>query len=77
MFVKFHLGQFGYTVKKLKNNRSGPDWAKYFFKRHKNNLTLRMCQNIKRNRAAVSRANNLTTFFITLEKMKKTFLQAT
>ncbi|XP_050547672.1 uncharacterized protein LOC126909299 [Daktulosphaira vitifoliae] len=54
MFVKFHLDQLGCTVRKFKDNRPGPDWAKSFLKRHKTSLTLRMCQNIKRNRADIN-----------------------
>lgn len=40
----------GRTVLKFKNNLPGPD----FLKRHKNEITQRNCQNIKRNRAEVS-----------------------
>lgn len=40
-------------VKVFNDNMRGPDFVEGFLKRHNVQLTLRMCQNIKRNRAAV------------------------
>lgn len=55
LFVKNYLERRGKTVSKFKNNLPGPEFAISFLKRHKNRLAVRMCQNIKRARAAVSR----------------------
>lgn len=54
MIVKSYLDDQGKVVKKFKNNLPGSDFVYCFLKRHKNTLRARMCQNIKRQRAAVS-----------------------
>lgn len=54
MFVKYHLDRVGTKIAKFKDNRPGYDWAKLFLKRHKQDISQRMCQNIKRSRAAVT-----------------------
>ena len=54
LFVKGYLDSRGITLKRFKNNFPGHDWAKSFLKRHHEAINERMCQNIKRSRAAVS-----------------------
>lgn len=53
-------------IKKFKNNTPGKDFAYSFLNRHKKELSENMCQNIKRNRAAVS-PETLTQYFERLE----------
>ncbi|CAH2108940.1 unnamed protein product [Euphydryas editha] len=52
--VKGYLDKMGIEVKKFKNNMPGPDFMTSFLKRHKNKISSRLSQNIKRSRAAVS-----------------------
>ena len=54
LIVKSYLDKQGLQINKFKNNMPGKDWARSFLKQHKSKLAERMCQNIKRNRAAVS-----------------------
>lgn len=61
-FVKHHLDRCGRTVKKFRNNLPGTDWAKHFMKRHKEKISPRVAQNIKRNRAAV-RSEDIVKYF--------------
>ncbi|KAJ8929545.1 hypothetical protein NQ314_017757 [Rhamnusium bicolor] len=53
--VKGYLDRKGIRVAKFKNNMPGPDWTNLFYSRHRELLTERMCENIKRSPAAVSR----------------------
>lgn len=54
--VKGYLDRRGKKVVQLKkNNMPGKDWADGFLTRHKEKLSLRLCQNIKRSRTGVSR----------------------
>lgn len=55
ILVKQYYDKLGVTIKKFKNNLPGPDWVKSFLLRHKNNLAVRLSENIKRARAAVDR----------------------
>ena len=51
--VQKYLKESNKVVKQFKNNRPGRDWSSNFLKRHPE-LTKRLCENIKRNRAQVS-----------------------
>lgn len=51
MVVKSHLDLEGITISKFIDNTPGKEWCLAFLKRHKQRLTNRTCQNIKRNRA--------------------------
>ena len=53
IFVKHILDKKGAKTRFV-NNKPGYDWAKSFLKRHKDQISERMAQNIKRSRAAVS-----------------------
>lgn len=52
--VKDYLDRQGKTIPRWVNNLPGRDFVYSFLKRHRNQLSSRMCQNIKRSRAAVS-----------------------
>ena len=65
-FIKNYLDKIGRTVLKFKDNLPGPDFLASFLKRHKDQITQRNCQNIKRNRAAVS-PESIKDYFKELE----------
>lgn len=65
--VKGYLDKQGRTVKKFKNNLPGEDWVISFLTRHKEQLSSRMSQNIKRARAGVS-AQTINDYFDNLEE---------
>lgn len=46
--VKYYLDRVGRTVLKFKNNLPGPDFVASFLKRHKNQISQRYSQNIKK-----------------------------
>lgn len=52
--VKMYLDTLGIQHRRFKNNLPGPDFVDSFLKRHKNDISKRICQNIKRSRAKVS-----------------------
>lgn len=54
LIVKSFLDQKGVVEKRFKNNMPGKAWARGFLERQKGSLSERLCQNIKRSRAAVS-----------------------
>ena len=54
LIVKNYLDRQGKTVAKFKDNLPGKDFAKRFMMRHKNELAVRICQNIRRARSVVS-----------------------
>ncbi len=54
LFIKSYLDTRGKVIKKFKNNNPGQDFVRSFLERHKERLTERLCQNIKRVRAAIS-----------------------
>ena len=54
MIIQSYLNEIGKTVAKFKNNCPGPDFAYAFAKQHKDRISGRMCQNIKRARARVT-----------------------
>lgn len=66
MLIKNYLDMSGKTIKRFNNNFPGKDFAYSFLKRHKKDLSHRMCQNVKRSRAAVSR-ETITEYFQRLE----------
>lgn len=53
LIVKRFSDRQGIVEKLFKGNFPGVDWAKNFLERHKNVLSERLCQNIKRARASV------------------------
>ena len=67
VLVKNYLDRRGVTIRKLKNNLPGPDWARSFMKRNRNELSQRMCQNIKVARAKVT-PTLIRSYFGNLEK---------
>lgn len=67
VIIKEFLDRKGKHVTKFKSNLPGKEFIYSFLKRHKNELSHRMCQNIKRNRAAVSR-EVINDYFDCLEK---------
>ncbi|CAB3224853.1 unnamed protein product [Arctia plantaginis] len=54
VLVKVYLDELGVNEKRFNNNMPGPDFVSSFMKRHKDAISQRLSQNIKRNRAAVS-----------------------
>lgn len=67
LIVKDFLERQGKTVPKFKDNTPGRDFVYSFLDRHKEALSARMCQNIKRARAAVSH-DVINEYFDELEK---------
>lgn len=51
MLVKNNLDEKGVEMPVFKNNLPGTEWVSLFLKRHKDKLSKRHCQNLKRNRA--------------------------
>lgn len=70
LLVKDFLDRKGKSVKKFKDNLPGRDFVYSFLNRHRKNLSSRMCQNIKRSRAAVSR-ETISEYFEELGKELK------
>lgn len=70
LLIKDYLKKERKIVRQFKNNCPGPDFVKSFLKRHKELLSSRMCQNIKRSRAAVS-PDTINCYFDELEKELK------
>lgn len=48
--VRLYLDKQGRKVPQFKENYPGDNWLKSFMKRHKTDLSIRMCQNIARKR---------------------------
>lgn len=69
LLVKEFLDRQG-KVTKFKNNLPGRDFVYGFLKRHSKSLSARMCQNIKRARAAVN-ADTVNAYFNELERELK------
>lgn len=63
--IKTYLDSSGRTERRFKNNTPGKDWVYHFRERHPV-LSNRLCENIKRNRAQVSR-EAITSYFQNLE----------
>lgn len=70
LLIKDYLDRQGKRVKKFKENLPGRDFVYSFLNRHRNDISSRMCQNIKRCRAAVSR-ETINAYFDELEKAIK------
>lgn len=66
LIVQNYLNRQGRTVKIFKENMPGEGWSEGFLERHKN-LTKRMAENIKRNRAAVC-PDTINNYFNNLEE---------
>ena len=66
--VKGYLDRKGVRVNKFQNNMPGLDWANSFLSRHKNVLTQRLCENIKRARAGVSH-ETVNSYFDNLQTL--------
>ncbi|KAJ4425648.1 hypothetical protein ANN_27844 [Periplaneta americana] len=66
LLVKGFLDRRGKVVKKFNNNLPERDFAELFLKRCKDQLSVRMCQNIKRSRAGVT-TSAVNEYFDNLE----------
>ena len=55
ILVRTYLEKQGRTVAQFASNLPSKEWARNFLQRHRNELALRTCQNIKRSRAGVSK----------------------
>ena len=64
--AKNYLDSIGRNVKRFRNNMPSSDWARSFLKRHATEICQRLCQNIKRVRAAVS-ADEVKKYFENLQ----------
>lgn len=62
LLAKAYLDKRGRTEYRLKNNLPGPDWAKFFFIRHKNKISNRFSANITTKRAGLTH-KDVDTFF--------------
>ena len=62
MLVKNCLGKLWRNVERFKNNVPGPDWLESYLKRHSDIIRMRLCQNITRKRAAVSKTAIISYF---------------
>ena len=60
--VKNYLDKLGRSVERFKNNVPGPDWLELYVKRHSDIIHMRLCQNITRKRAAVSKTVIISYF---------------
>lgn len=67
MIVKQYLDSRGKKIPKFKNNLPGRDWVVLFLKRHKELLSERWSQNIKRSRARVDK-QMIREYFSELEQ---------
>lgn len=67
LLIKESLDRQGKTVRQFKDNLPGRDFVESFLRRHKDDLSSRMCQNIKRARAAIS-PQVINAYFDKLEK---------
>ena len=54
ILTRTYLEKQGRVVAQFANNLPSKEWARNFLRRHKDELALRTCQNIKRSRASVS-----------------------
>lgn len=54
VIVKNYLDKIGRRVERFQNNMPGMEFALGFVKRHKERLSMRFCQNIKRSRAGIT-----------------------
>lgn len=70
VIVKSYLDRKGLNIQKFKDNMLGHEFAISFLKRHKNVLSERICQNIKRSRASVSHSEIINYFKYLEESIK-------
>lgn len=70
LIIKGYLDRQGRTVSKFKDNLPGKEFATGFMRRHKENLAVRLCQNIKRSRARVS-PDIINEYFDNIEETLK------
>lgn len=70
LIVKSYLDRVGINERRFQSNFPGTDWLRGFIERHKNVLSERLCQNIKRSRAAVD-ASIINGYFDELDKSLK------
>lgn len=64
--VKMYLDKLGIIHKRFNDNFPEPDFVQSFLLRHKNEISRRVCENIKRVRAKVS-PDTIKEYFIELE----------
>lgn len=67
LLVKDFLDRSGRIVKKFKDNLPGRDYVYGFLQRHRDELAIRICQNIKRSRASIT-PNTINAYFDELTK---------
>lgn len=67
LIVKEYLGTLGRVVQQFKNNLPGDMSYRNFLNRHRDELTVRKCQNVKRARAAVG-TEQISSYFDHLER---------
>lgn len=65
--MRTYLEKQGRFVKQFANNMPSSDFVRRFLQRHKEELSLRKCQNIKQTRACVN-ANEVKEFFANLKE---------
>ena len=63
--VLAYLNSHGRKVECFNNNLPSDEWANRFIKKHKDELSTRTCQNIKKTRAAIS-ANDVRKYLTSL-----------
>ena len=65
--VKAYMDRKGATIKIFSNNMPGKEWTLSFLKRHADQLSTRVCENIKRSRSEVS-ADDINKYFDNLSE---------
>lgn len=75
IIIQHYLNKQGRTVKIFDDNLPGKDWAEGFLQRHRNKLTKRLAENIKRCRAAVC-PHTVNLYFDNLEESLRGINQA-
>ncbi|KAL0861406.1 hypothetical protein ABMA27_008950 [Loxostege sticticalis] len=66
----YPLNTYDLRIMRFKDNMPGPDFASRFLKRHKDSISLRLCQNIKKSWARVS-SDTIEKYFEELEETLK------
>ena len=70
VLVKSYLDKAGRIIKQFTNNYPGDDWSQNFMRRHRAQISQRMCQNIAPNRASVN-PQEVKDYFVNLENTIK------
>ncbi|KAJ4451738.1 hypothetical protein ANN_03209 [Periplaneta americana] len=65
--VKGYLGKRGRKEKRFSQNLPGMEWSRAFLKRHSNVLSVRLSENIKRQRAEVNH-ETVKSYFLNIEE---------